>query len=175
MGIVVVVEIHDSSHEGVVLVRDLFLRCGLIRDRHHDRTLHEVSRRHQCVSVKLLEGRYLLDPLSVDTYLLVGLEVGVPSAIFDSVADFLAAGAASVLDWLSRLLFIVRFVIVAATQMLAELAARLVFSPLSAAPPHLTPKLGQVNPAGPVEVFRLSEVFIAIFASFSVDRPIPLG
>jgi len=96
--IVVVVEIHDASHEGMVLIRDLFLRVGLVRDRHHNRTLHEMSRRHQRVRVKLFEGGYLLDSLSVDAYLLVGFEVGIPSAIFDSVADFLAAGAASVLD-----------------------------------------------------------------------------
>jgi len=51
------------------------------------------------------------------------------------------------------LLFIVGLVVVASTQVLAELAPRLVFSPLSAAPPHLTPKLGQMDPAGPVEIF----------------------
>lgn len=172
--IVVVVEIHDASHEGVVLVRDLFLSLGLIHDGHHDRTFQKVGRRHQRVSVKLFEVRNFLDSLCVDVHLLVGLKIGITSTIFDPVADFFAAGAASVLDGQGRLLFVVRLVVFTAAQMFAELAPRLVFSPLSAAPPHLTPKLRQMNSAGPVEVFRLREVFIAVFASFRVNGPISL-
>ena len=72
------------------------------------------------------------------------------------------------------MLLIVGTIVVTAADVFAELAAGLVLAPLAAAPPHFAPELGQVNPAGPVEVLGLHEVFVAIFARFRVDRPLAL-
>ena len=52
--------------------------------------------------------------------------------------------------------------------MLAELAARLVFSPLSAAPPHFAAPLGLMYATRPVEIFLFVKLLLTIFANFDV-------
>jgi len=51
---------------------------------------------------------------------------------------------------------------------LAVLAARLIFVPFSAAPPHLATPIGLMGSTRPIEIFFLFELLVALLAGFSL-------
>ena len=109
----------------------------------------------------------------------MGLDVGVSSAIFDCMADFLAAGAPHILP---DLLFVVLmifghiFVLIILGFVWTKLAAGLLLALLTTAPPHLATVRGLMIPTAPIEVFLLLVLLAAVFACLvpTIEFALPL-
>jgi hypothetical protein len=101
--------------------------------------------------MQLLEVFDFFYSFSVLVNLFFGLEVGVSRALIDRVSDLSAADTADVLKpfkpFLRLVLIMVYVKLVIFVFVLGELAARLVFALLAAAPPHLAAVLTLVRAA----------------------------
>ena len=66
--IVVVLEVHYASHEGVVRILMLFeVALFIVLERHHDGLLEEVGRLHNSISVQFLEALDPLDTIKIES------------------------------------------------------------------------------------------------------------
>ena len=167
-GVVVVVELHDSPHEGVVGVTDLLdVALLVVLDRDHHRFLEHVSGLHDAIGEKLSEVLHFLD----SNEFLVGfrsrLDVRIAGALGDCVPDLFAAGTT---DILARCLLVIVvlighiLILIILALVLAILAPELVFALPSTAPPHLPTVVTLMHPAAPVEIFFLIVLLAAILA-----------
>lgn len=163
-GVVVVIELHDSPHEGIVLVLGLEHATELVfLQGHHHGLLDEVSGVDVAIYVHLLLDFDLVDSLSVDVHVLHRLVVGVLVADIDRVAHVLAGRALHVLEVADLGVGVGQLVLLLGL-VLGELAAGVVLLPLAATPPHLAAPLGLMNAAAPVVVLLVVELLVAVLA-----------
>ena len=116
--------------------------------------------------MQLLKVFYLLDTFNIHVCWPVRFEVGVSRAVFNAVALLSTANAPckSHSDLLLVGVFIRRLVFF--RFVLAEFAARLFFTSLTAAPPHLPTVFGHVRSTTPVVVLLLQKLLVAVLANF---------
>lgn len=176
--VIVIVEVHDAAHEGVVRIHGLIAVAFIVDlKRHHHRFLNEVRGVHDRVRMQFPKVLYFVDALDFVLGLRGGLEVGVARAVLDAVPELLAADAAHVLlaaDGVvgAALIFVLLLVF---ALVLAEFAAGLFLAPLSAAPPHFAAPLGLVRAARPVVVFLLDVLVLAVLARLDARVEVALA
>ena len=96
--IVIVIKLHDASHERIVGVCDIFnLVVVVVLDGDHDRLLEQVSRLHDRISKELPKVLHLLNSCELGVYLGTCLDVRISRTVVDRVANLFTASAADVL------------------------------------------------------------------------------
>lgn len=133
-----------------------------------------MGRRDHSVRIQLPVFLNFLDSFIVFFCLYVGSDVGVPRAIVDQMADLLTAVAPYFHAQLVILISIVFIVLFLFGLVFRVLAARLVPSLLSTAPPDFATVLATMRPATPVEVLLFNVVLSAVFAHFLLDVKLAL-
>ena len=177
--IVVIVELHDSTHEGVVGVADLLLVSFLIvLDRNHHSLFEQVSRRNNRISVKLTEVLHLLDPIEFLICLGTRLNVWISCTVVDQVTDLFAASAAYIL--LALLLVVVLLLVgllifVIFRLVHAELTSWLILANFTTAPPHLATVVALMHSARPIVVFLFWVLLATVLASLEATVKLALS
>ena len=166
--IVVIIKLHDASHERIVSVGTIFqISFFVILYRHHDRLLEQMSRLHYRVGEKFSKVLHLLNSREFCVHFGTCLDVRVPCAVVDRVTNLFAACAADVLLRLCliALLFVIHiFFFIVFGLVLAVLASRLILGRLTAAPPHLATVVALMHTTTPIVILFIVEFFATVFA-----------
>ena len=166
--VVVIIELHHSSHEGVVGVANLLnIAIFVVLDRDHHRLLQHVGRLDNAISKELSEVLHFLDSDEFLINLGAGLDIWVACTLRDSVADLFTTGASDIL--IRRLLVVLLLIghvliLIIFALVLAILAAELVLALATTAPPHLATVVTLMHPTTPIEVLFLIVLLAAVFA-----------
>ena len=166
--VVIVIELHDSAHEGIVGVDFNQVLIIVVLHGDHDRLFEKMGCLHDRVGKKLAEVFHARDSLKLFVGLCQSLDVRIPCTVLNRVANRLAADAAHILAILlvTILSSVVIVLLVLVLRLVrAVLAAELVLSELTAAPPHLATKLAIMRAAAPLKVLLLIVLTAALLAS----------
>ena len=133
---------------------------------HQDALLEEMSCSRRGVSIELAEIFDLLNAKMFKFRVDFRANVGVARTITNEMTDFFAAVAPDLLVLVNLFTLKIIFVLFFFGLVLGVLAAGLLKSLFTAAPPDLATVLTLMNAATPVKVLRLKEIFAAVFANF---------
>lgn len=129
--------------------------------------------RYSCVRKEHPVVLELLHPLHIDNRVTLCLDVGIPGAVIDLMAHFLAAVALEVLGLLllASIAGTVIVVVILLALMLGENTAAMVLVAVTTAPPHPNVITIRVNMllATPVEILLFAELVVALHAGLDAQ------
>lgn len=184
--VVVIVESHNSTHEGLhYFLRLLKLVLRSHCDWNHYWLLNEVSCPNQCIGTGFLQFADWLDSLNIIIHVTHGLKVWVVQAVLNWMANLFATKTSHIAQLffflLCAILWVIWITFLLFRLVFTELATRLVDATFATAPPNFTAPVGLMRSTWPIEVlfFRvllgtiftnLAQVFAPAFTKFKSNH-----